>query len=520
MPVPSLARLQDLQASDTRKEYLSGGYDRTLSPLLNNAVQVLGQYHEDLTLEFTDKVYEEMLKDPAVAASVDILRALITVTPPRLVSRIADKKHPQYKDAREAVDFVEDQLKSMNRPVATVVAELMDAVVYGSCVAEIVYEDDTDDETGAPYLRLADVKAKSRRKYALVTDRFYNILGVVSRELGYMASGVYTGSTSPDPKDVIPRDKIVVLTLNSRYGDPRGYSMLRPAYAPYYIKTQVWPQFLKFLMGFASPSLVGYTPEGDNEEIEATDDAGNPIQNTDGTQKMLTPEEDMFNTLLGFQGGTLAVLKGGSKLDVLWSQGGGEAFLKAIDLFDRQIAMAILKTHRTLLEAKHSSKADSESAQDITDVYVALLREVVGGVLTHDLVYQLVFVNKGKDYAKKFSPIVSLQTVNKQDFAKAAEAVGKLWTAKYLHPSQVEETDALVGLPPRDMDAFLQEIEQMNEDLRLDQMERLKLLNPGAGANDDPSDPAGAAAQAAQQAATKSTLGAADKGDLTQEVNE
>lgn len=481
MPVPTLTRLQNLQVTDQRKEYLSGGYERTLSPLLNNAVQVLGQYQDELNREFTDRIYEEMLKDPAVAASVDILRALISITPPRVVSRIADKQHPEYDAAREVADFVASQLSSMNRPMATIVAELMEAVVYGSCVAEIVYLDDVD-EKGAPILKLADIKAKARRKYAFVCDRFFNILGVVSRELGYMASGIYTGSTNPDPKDVIPREKILVLTFNSRYGDPRGMSVLRPAYAPYYIKTQIWPQFLKFLIGFASPSLVGYTPENGPEEIDAYEDDGvTPKLNADGSQAAITPEEDMLATLLGFQAGTVAVLKGGSKLDVLWSQGAGEGFQKAIDLFDRQIAMAILKTHRTLLEAKHGSKADAESAQDITDVYVALLRDQVGGVLTHDLAYQLVFVNKGLETAKKYAPTLSLQAVNKQDFAKAAEAVAKLWAAKYLHPSQVEEVDALIGLPERDMDSFLADIEQANEDLRLDQMERMKLMNPGAG---------------------------------------
>lgn len=484
----TLTNLSLLKSGQTQREFISGGFERTISPLLDNAIQVLSQWSDDLTREFTDVVYDQMLRDPAVSASVEILKSLILSEPVRVVSKVQDKKSPEYVKAKEIADFVDRQIQDMNRPAEVAVYEMLEAIAYGSSLAEIVLEEADDPILKRPVLRLKDVKTKARRNYGIIVDRYFNVLGAINREWGYSAPGIYTGSTAPDPSRAIPREKLVILTFGSKYGDPRGVSMIRPAWNSYFLKAQVWPQYLKFLVQFASPSLVGFTPENDSEPIEAINDDGTKKLNEDGTVAEVTPEEQMLETLLGFQGGTVAVLKGGSKLDVLWSQGGGEAFSKAVELFDRQIAMAILKTHRTLLESKNSSKADSESAADITDVFVAHLKDVVSGVLTKDLAYQLVKLNFGPDDARQYCPTVTVKGVPKQDFSKAAGAVAQLWTAKYLHPSQVQETDALIGLPERDMDDFLEGLAQEEELRQIDQIERMKLLNPGAGTATKPGE--------------------------------
>jgi hypothetical protein len=299
-----------------------------------------------------------------------------------------------------------------------------------------------------------------------------------------MGSGVYTGSTKPNPEAVIPREKFWLLTFNGRNSDPRGQSLLRPAWNPYFLKTQVFPAYLKYLVQFASPSIVGFTPEG-AEDVEIVDDEGIVSVDADGIAQTISAEEDMLNTLLGFQSGTVAVLKGGSRMELIQSQGQGEAFARGVELFDRQIAMAILKTHRTLLEAKHGSKADAESAADITDVFVASLRELVATSFTRDVIRPLVMANYGEEIADRFTPEATLKSTPKQDFGKTAEAIGKLWTAQYLHASQVAEVDAMIGLPERDLEGWMNEVEDANEMKRMDQVERMKLLNPQAGTEEE-----------------------------------
>lgn len=474
-----LNTLTSLRPGDRKREYLSGGYNRTLSPLLTNAIQVLSRYQDDLNREFTDRAYDEMLRDPAVAASVDILKSLILSEPLRVVARVQDKKAADYEVSTRVAKFVEDQLRKMNRSPQAVLWEALDAIAYGSSLVEIVLEDAVEENV--PILRLKDLKTRSRSNYGLIVDRYFNVLGAVSTESGQQAAGVYTGAVAPDPSQIVPREKFLLLVLQTKNSDPRGVSFLRPAWNAYYLKTQVWPAYLKFLVQFASPSLIAFTPEG-AEDVEAVDDAtGEFIRNPDGTIATISPEEDMLSTLLGFQTGTVAVLKGGSSVQLVQSQGQGEAFSAGIDLFDRQIAMAILKTARTLLEARNSSKADSESAADVTDVFVAGLREVVSTAFSKDVVYNLVKINLGPEIADAYAPDVTLKSMPKQDFAKAADAVGKLWTSKYLHSSQVSEADAMIGLPERDLDAFLSEMEEEAEARALDQTERMKLLNPGAG---------------------------------------
>ncbi|MEQ1761615.1 MAG: DUF935 family protein [Pyrinomonadaceae bacterium] len=474
----NLEALTELPPKNRKKEYLSGGSLRTLSPLLGNAVQVLARFQDDLNREFTDRAYDDMLKDPAVAASVDILKSLILSEPLRVEARVQDKKAADYEISKKVADFVSKNLRKMGRSTQAILWEALDAIAYGSSLVETVFEDAVED--GVPVLRLKDLKTRSRSNYALVVDRFYNVLGAIPTEMGFQASGVYTGSTKPDPDKVIPREKFLLVALITKNSDPRGVSLIRPAWNAYYLKTQVWPAYLKFLVQFASPSIVGFTPDN-AEEVEVLDDNGTPLLNADGTMQTISAEEDMLATLLGFQNGTVAVLKGGSKLELLKSEGQGEAFSAAVDLFDRQIAMAILKTHRTLLESRHSSKADSESAADITDVFVASLREILGQAFTRDVARVLVEINFGPEIADEYTPDVTLKSMPKQDFSKAADAISKLWTSKFLHSSQVAGADGMVGLPERDMDAFLGELEEEAESRRLDQTERLKLMNPGAG---------------------------------------
>lgn len=473
-----LNTLTALRPKNRKREYLSGGLDRTLSPLLTNAIQVLSRFQDDLNKEFSDRAYDDMLKDPAVAASVDILKSLILSEPVRVIPRIQDKKSSEYETSKKIADFVEKNLRKMARSPQVVLWEALDAIVYGSSLVEIVFEDSVED--GTPILRLKDLKTRSRSNYGIIVDRYFNVLGAVATEMGFQASGVYTGSTKVDPDQVIPREKFLLVALITKNSDPRGVSLIRPAWNAYYLKTQVWPAYLKFLVQFASPSIVGYTPEG-AEDVEVLDESGNPAVASDGTIQTISAEEDMLTTLLGFQNGTVAVLKGGSNLELIKSEGQGEAFSAAVDLFDRQIAMAILKTHRTLLEAKHSSKADAESAADITDVFVSSLREVLASAFTRDVVRVLVEINFGAEIADAYAPEVTLKAMPKQDFAQAADAVGKLWTSKFLHSSQVGEVDSMIGLPERDMDAFLGELEEEAEMRRLDQTERMKLMNPGAG---------------------------------------
>lgn len=63
-----LEALTTLRRPDRKREYLSGGYERTLSPLIDRAIVVLSRYQDDLNREFSDSVYDEMVRDPAVAA--------------------------------------------------------------------------------------------------------------------------------------------------------------------------------------------------------------------------------------------------------------------------------------------------------------------------------------------------------------------------------------------------------------------------------------------------------------------
>ena len=107
------------------------------------------------------------------------------------------------------------------------------------------------------------------------------------------------------------------------------------------MKQQIWSVYLKYLTQFAGPSLVGYTaPEA--QAMPASDSYGNPILDGNGNPVIVSPEQTMLDALQAFASGTAAVFPCGAQVTPINMSGDGSAFLQAIDLFDRQIAKAIL----------------------------------------------------------------------------------------------------------------------------------------------------------------------------------
>lgn len=230
---------------------------------------------------------------------------------------------------------------------------------------------------------------------------------------------------------VLPLEKFLILRFGSKNGDPRGVSLLRAAYNPWWLKQQTWPQMLKFLSQFAGPSLIGYTPEN------------SAMLGTDGGQ---TPEEVMLNALRQFQNGSIVVLRGGAKVEAIQSPGEGQAFLSAIELYNREITHAILKQTRATMEAQHGSRADSETGEGILENLVTWIQGCVERAVRNQIVRPLVRMNFGMDAPV---PRLSLRAPGKPGFVGAAEAVAKLASSGYLDESQKHELDILLGLPNR-----------------------------------------------------------------------
>ena len=279
-----------------------------------------------------------------------------------------------------------------------------------------------------------------------------------------MSFTVQTQGLFTDPALVpnfLPRTKFAVLTCRMTDGDPRGRSLLRPAYYAWYMKTTAWPEYLKFLSLYAIPILVGKTAESDMTMPAATYADGTPMLDGNGNVIYLTPQQAFLAQIVGLRNATGIVIPSGADLDTLETKGDGKAFLDANDLFDRQIEKAITGQTLATSEAKHDTRAASQTHQDVLGGVVAYGRSLVETMLRRDVLVEIVRLRFG-DVAVPLTPWPVLSDTEQQDTTALWAAVAELQTSGYLDPSQKIKLDAQVGLPERSPESVTQEIERMN----------------------------------------------------------
>ena len=105
-----------------------------------------------------------------------------------------------------------------------------------------------------------------------------------------------------------------------------------------------------------------------------------------------------------------------------------------------------------VMESQHGSRADSETAQDVFGLLVRYGKQAVQSMIDRDLVRLLVERNFGRE-ALRLAPCSSLNKTEHQDFAANATAVSALYKDGYLVPSQLKDTDAMLGLTIRTEEA-------------------------------------------------------------------
>lgn len=392
---------------------------------------------DDLSRDLGDDLYERMLYDPQVAAAIGLFRAAILETGVTLTSAVADETADGYDQADEIADWCERVLDDLDTDLDAVLWDMLECVALGNRVAEQVYDLDMT-YTGRSQLVLRKLKVKPRKSLAFVVDTYMNVLGFMALIPG-QATTIQVGTAVTDLgayPNILPRHKFAVATFRPRNHDPRGTSILRPAYNAWWLKMQAWPEYLKYLTQFASPSLIGFTGE-----------KAQPYRDAAGT--LVTPEQAMVNALVTFRNGTALAFPFGATVQPIIPQGtSSSVFLDAFRLYDQQIVKAILTQTLATGEGEHQARAAAEVHQDVLGTLVMQAKKAVQRMLRRDVLMPLVRYNYG-DQAVALTPHVSLGETEKQDVATLATAIAKLETAGFVAPSQRMFLDTLLGWPQR-----------------------------------------------------------------------
>lgn len=462
---------------DLSSQYVASGLDM----LLTQAIAALPRYADDLQQEHGDELYDRMMKDPAVWSVVQMIIETVLQRKVRVEASIEDQLSDDYELANELARFAEYNLNNTARPLVQILSEMLNAFIYGCCVGEKVGDLKITAKYGLK-MCLTNIVPLARKNYLFVTDRYGNVVGFVIREPGRSVPSGYV-----DPQYVLDRDKFAVLSFGVVAGDPRGRSQIRPAYNPWWFKLQTYPRWLKYLQQFSTPSLIIFTPadDGDDSFVELKDANGNPVIRADGTTVTMTKEQLALEAGLKFQAGSVMALKGGSQVELVQSDGEGQAFINTIDALNREIMLAIVGNARANLEAKNSSKADSESANDNISRKIDWVQAHVEQMLQRDVVEWLIRMNYPADVADRLMPKVCLVSTDKEDVASLMSAVATLYSSDYLDDSQIEGTDSMLNLPKRDMVAWLQRRQEQRDMSRQAHEVAMQVGNPTRGYNGD-----------------------------------
>jgi len=436
-----------------RDEYVAGS---PLNAYVNYA-RSLPAYIDDITRDLGLDVYRKMLWDDAVASAVGTLQSAVLEDGVHLTSAVAQKDDPAFAQAATYTADAERMLADLETPLGAVLWDMTRAFGYGYRVAEQVYALDVSPVTKKRQLTLRALKVKPARATAFVVDPFNNVLGLLGVIPGVglpVQQGTMLLGDLAQVPNLIPREKFAILTIRPEDNDPRGTSLLRPAYCAFYDKVSLAPEFIKFLSSFGTPSIVAHTAEGASLQYETDAVTGQPITTPDPVTGLPVPLlrdplHELTLALTNLRNNSILALPFGADARVIESAADGSTYLEAFDRLDRRITQAILYNTLSSLEGKHQTRASSGTHENRFETLVKQLKEFVTSMIRRDILRRYLILNYGAE-AARLTPLVSLGAPAKEDKTER----GKMFVAAgyRVGRSQLAKIDEDLGAPERDPD--------------------------------------------------------------------
>ena len=391
----------------------------------------------EIVCEHGYAILRKMLADSEVDASVDALIQAATSQPATFSSQI-EEGEPGWLKAKGIADFVTYAFNQI--PIDDWKKEqLRNTLAFGNGVSELDWDVVGEGQYEGKFI-YKGLRPQRPEDYGFITDRWGTIFGVAP--LG-LASGTFfpLGNLVPLSTDketilkgAVPRYKLAIWTWEQRGMDPRGTSILIPAYVPWWSKQRAIEEWSCWLGRYAQPSIWA-TP------------GPNAIPTCDPRTNVVTqPTEALLNALLNFRSGSALALPFGSTVQLLSASGSVEPFLKSIEMFNQEITRAILGQHLATAEGTTSSKPGAELHALVLRMLINSIRQYMLRQMTVELVRPLVQANYGL-VEDKFIPSLSLG--DDDGFPPSVTEVAVLFQAGYFTEDQLRVLDKRLGFPIR-----------------------------------------------------------------------
>lgn len=411
---------------DPTQEYVAGGngYYRGMGEAM------LPDTIDDLTSRHGFKAYEWMKTLPAVSSSLrtlklGILSGEFKLLPTHPVKPGAESKDQDQINSEETTAFCQ-RIMDRVEGFRSSALQLLDAAEDGNKLAEMTGRLETEGED-AGRIVLKSLNVKKREAWEFIVDRSYNVTGILARD-------------ENGRRVRLKPDKFLWLSWFLRDNDPRGTSILRSAYTAWALAVKVFPQYYKYLLQHAVPSLIGMTAP--NEPDRKLPDG-----------KIVKPEHYFRLVLERFQNGSAMVHPNGAHVYTVPITGEGAVFLNAFEFFNREIVYAILMQTRATKEAEHGSKADSEQGGNILGLLLEYGQQLCSEAFRNRLFKYFVRLNYGATWAEKYTPYLQVGAGDPADKVALANAFANLMRAGAITDSIKSEAYSDFGLPVPDVKA-------------------------------------------------------------------
>ncbi len=308
---------------------------------------------DDLVAKKGLDIYDRMMTDAQVRMAVNYKRFAVISADWDVIPGGGEKR-----DA-EIADFVRRSLENMRGSVVQSVFGVMNALVHGYSIAELVFAP-VGAGRDAGRWRLDAVKPKHPRDYDFDLDPFGNVTGLrLTDENGRRSK--------------LPLWKFVVYTYLPEYNRPWGRSDLRAAYKHWWSKDFLLKWWNIYLETYGAPTRIGKYPAGATSASK---------------------QEDLKRVLRDIVNNTAITIPDDMNIEFM-AAAGPAGFEEAVEYHDRQIVKAILGQTLTTDEGRRvGSLALGNVHQETMEDYVTFLRrDIAESVVGEQIIRRLVDFN-------------------------------------------------------------------------------------------------------------------------------
>lgn len=427
-------------ADSLQGEYVVGGNSYSSTEILNprrpNRIQP----------NLTPEMVERMRVDSEVSSSVEYVVDSMFSDGLQIYSPVSEED-PDCEAAKEIAEFCRKAVNAARRSVVSILRELARGTFYnGVKVGEIVLRYEDNKRFKNKYV-LDRINLKPNRSTAFVTDKFYNVIGLVGAKRARYTFSSSRIALSPD--EIIERRKFLVLAFELEDNDPRGLMPVRTAADSYQDKSATRLYYREWLKRCAIPQKVGTTEQNAQSKPMRDPISGEFMLYPNGLPKEVSPQDRMTVALGELENNSAMSVPYGATVNQLEVRGTGEQFERGFKITNSAIRKAVLGDSLATGAADKDARAARESAMDVVDLKIKARKNAVCEAFKQDILTLLVEENYSPEYWH-LVPDCSLGDTERRSWAtdmRAASAAGWRMTKK-----QAAEVDVQFGLTPRDED--------------------------------------------------------------------